>query len=247
MDQDRNTKSAQRVFEVLELFAEHRIPLSLKEIAQACGYPTSSAAALLKSIARLGYLDYEKATRTYFPTMRLFEVGAWVEDQVFVEDGIRDQLERMSELTEETITLAARSDLHTRYVYAVQSQLPLSYRVDIGRTRLLAKSGLGWMLISEESDADIARLVRRMNARLDLNEPKIDLTALMRRIEEARRNGMIYQRNLIVEGAGGISFLLRQRFQGRALALGVHGPVGRLEGKLSAIIAEMKRYSAALG
>lgn len=242
MVQDRNTKSAQRVFEILELFADRRCPLSLKEISDECGYPTSSTAALLKSISRLGYLDYEKAQRTYFPTMRLSEIGAWVEDRIFVDPSIRDLLERMSALTQETVTLATRSDLHTRYVYAMQSTLPLSYRVDIGRTRLLARSGLGWVLISEKSDDEIAYMVRRMNARLDSDEPRIDLTELMGHVTEARRKGMVFQRNLIVQGAGGMSFLLPQRFHGRPLALGVHGPLERLEEKSGLVLTEMAEF-----
>ena len=44
-------KSAKRIFEVLEYFEDVKRPISLKEVATKCDYPTSSAAALLKSMA----------------------------------------------------------------------------------------------------------------------------------------------------------------------------------------------------
>jgi hypothetical protein len=43
-------KSALRTFEVLELFAERRVPLRLQDIHTALGYPQSSTTALLKSM-----------------------------------------------------------------------------------------------------------------------------------------------------------------------------------------------------
>ena len=58
-------KSAARVFEVLELFSALQRPLSVREISTRCGYPGSSAAALLTSMKALGYLAYDDATHTY--------------------------------------------------------------------------------------------------------------------------------------------------------------------------------------
>ena len=39
-------KSAARVFELLELFEDRQVPLTLGEIVEATGYPQSSTAAL---------------------------------------------------------------------------------------------------------------------------------------------------------------------------------------------------------
>ena len=74
--QRRAVKSAMRTFEVLELFAEHRRPMALNEIYTGLGYPQSSTTNLLKSMVLLGYLNYNRARRTYLPTMRVGALGA---------------------------------------------------------------------------------------------------------------------------------------------------------------------------
>jgi len=40
------------------------------------GYPVSSGAAMLKSLVSLGYLEYDRKTQTYLPTMRIAVAGA---------------------------------------------------------------------------------------------------------------------------------------------------------------------------
>ena len=57
-------KSAARTLEVLELFHEQRAPLRLKYIFEKLSYPQSSTTSLLKSMVVLGYLNYDRPTRT---------------------------------------------------------------------------------------------------------------------------------------------------------------------------------------
>src|ERR1700755_1887392 len=75
---DGLTKSARRVFDILELFRERQCPLRLKDVVDSLGMPTSSAAALLKTMAQMNYLSFESTSRTYLPTLRLSQLGSWV-------------------------------------------------------------------------------------------------------------------------------------------------------------------------
>ena len=58
-------KSAQRVVEVFEFFAQRRAPATLSQIATALGYPPSSTFGLLNTLRGLGYLDYSRSERTF--------------------------------------------------------------------------------------------------------------------------------------------------------------------------------------
>lgn len=68
---DAAIKSARRVFEIMEFFDRARRPLGLKAICDELRYPVSSGAAMLKSLVTLGYLEYDRKTQTYLPTMRI--------------------------------------------------------------------------------------------------------------------------------------------------------------------------------
>jgi IclR family KDG regulon transcriptional repressor len=62
------TKSARRVFDILELFRERQCPLRLKDVVDSLDMPTSSAAALLKTMTQLNYLSFESTSRAYLPS-----------------------------------------------------------------------------------------------------------------------------------------------------------------------------------
>ena len=83
-----NVKSAQRVLELLEFFAEWRRPASVKEICQSLGYPQSSTSVLLKSLTESGYFDHELRTGMYVPNVRMALATAWIEEHLFSELGL---------------------------------------------------------------------------------------------------------------------------------------------------------------
>src|SRR4051794_31187165 len=96
-------KSARRVFEILELFDRERRRLSLKEISARLGYPASSGSVLLKSVVALGYLDYDRRVKTYFPTMRITALGGWVPGALFGEGGVAELMDHLRAVTGETV------------------------------------------------------------------------------------------------------------------------------------------------
>jgi IclR family KDG regulon transcriptional repressor len=112
-------KTSKRVFEVLEAFETTQRPMALKEFVDMLGYPTSSASALLKSLVVLGYLDYDRHSRTYMPTMRVSSMGNWVHNALFGEGEILPLMKKLSAFSGETVTLAVQSDLFVQYVYLI--------------------------------------------------------------------------------------------------------------------------------
>lgn len=239
-------KSARRVFEVLELFDRERRPLMLKEVLVALGYPASSGSALMKSLVTLGYLDYDLSRRAYFPTMRIAALGAWVQSALF-PDGVLDAvMDHLRQTTGETVILAAQSDLAAQYIHVVRSAEPLQFVIPPGARRPLANSGMGWLLLSAKTDAEIERLRRRINAEAG-DRPKLSQGQLMERVDEVRRRGYAFSKNNITEGAGVIGVLLPKGPFGRVFGLGIGGPVARLESHEDMIVAELRAAAARLG
>ena len=235
---DAAIKSAKRVFEVLEAFDRQRRPLSLKEILLDLGYPASSGSALLKSLVSLGYLDYDRERRTYFPTMRVAALGSWVQDALFGEGALAAVMQRLHEVTGETVILAAQSDLSAQYVHLIRSSEPLNFSVPPGARRPLAASGMGWVLLSAKSDDEIEKLRRRINAQPEAQP--LSREALMERINEVRARGYAFSKHTVSDGAGIIAAALPRGAFGRTFALGVGGPVSRLEAKESVIVRELR-------
>lgn len=231
-------KSAKRALEILEVFSRHRRPLALKELLDELGYPTSSGSALMKSLVALGYLDYDRERRTYFPTMRIAALGSWVPGVLFGEGPLLATLEELHRRTGETVVLAVQSDLHAQYVHVIHSAEPLQFRVPPGTRRPLARSGMGLVLLSGKTDAEIERLRRRINAAGDGGSQSRE--ELMARVNEVRALGYAVSRNSISPGLGIIGAALPNGPFGRVFAVGVAGRVDRLDDKQDRIVGELR-------
>src|SRR5690606_18017787 len=156
-------KTAARVVEIYELFHTHQRPLPLKTFVESLGYPPSSGSALLKSLVSLGYLEYDLKERVYFPTTRMNAMVAWVEKKWFDKGTVLSAMQRLHDVTSETISLAVQSDLHAQYVHQIATTLPLPYPRIRQTIRPLAESGLGWLMLSAWDEEMIRYLARRLN------------------------------------------------------------------------------------
>ena len=233
-------KSARRTFEIFEYFQLKRSPLSLQDICQAFDYPASSASALLKSLVALGYLEYNKHDRTYMPTMKIADLGSWVQGAILGDGKVVQAMNDLSAQFGETVTLTVQSDLHAQYLYLIASRLPIWYPIPIGTLRPLTCSGSGLMMLSQQSDADIEYIWKRINFH-HLDKLRPTLPEVMNKLVQCRHDGYVFTRHLIEQGAGGISMLLQDPCLGRSHAMGVHGPVERLEAQKGKIIEALRR------
>ncbi|HEX5380509.1 MAG TPA: helix-turn-helix domain-containing protein [Phenylobacterium sp.] len=232
-------KSAQRAFAVLELFEIERRPLGLGDVTARLSLPTSSAAALLKSLVVLGYLEYDRARRTYNPTMRIAVLGRWVPEVLFGDGAVLAGAERLHAATGLTVTLAVQSDLHAQYLHIIHSDEPLRGMVTPGQLRPLAVSGMGQLFLSAQPDAEVRRLVRRLNSRAP--EERVRLSDLLVRLHEVRARGYAFSKNAVSPGFGLIGALAPEAVMGRRIGIGITGRTGELErreAELSALLRE---------
>jgi DNA-binding IclR family transcriptional regulator len=94
------------------------------------------------------------------------------------------------------------------------------------------------MLLSALSDGEIDRLVRRIN--IAEPEHRIETAALIDEVDVIRRQGFVFSRNLFADGVGVIAVLMPQAPFGRHFALGLGGPVERLEAHFDSHLADLR-------
>lgn len=222
-------KSAGRIFDVLEHFEELQRPLTLKAICARFRWPPSSASGILKSLVLRGYLDYDRFTRTYMPTMRLAQLGGWVQDVLFGDGAVLRFMQELQAATGETVSLGVQSDAYAQHIHVLHSPQPPAASLRPGSLRSLARSGLGILLLSVRDDATIDLLVRRANAQETDRRARVGLPGVLERVNEVRARGYVYARHTIVPGAALIGKLLPGVHHGRIMAVNVIGPSDRLE------------------
>ncbi len=240
-------KTARRIFEILEHFERVRTPLSLKAIAEVFDYPASSASALLKSLVMLGYIDYDRYTRTYLPTMRLASLGNWVADALLGRGSVQKLMEDVRNATGWTTSLLTQSDIHAHHIHVLDALHDDKILTRSGSLQPLITSGLGKLLLSGRDDEIVAQIVRRANFFEPEVRNRLRLADLLDDIHAIRSAGFSHGRNTITQGVSSIGMILPHHPHGRLLALGVIGPTDRLDEQRNMIVAILRDGIARLG
>lgn len=233
-------KSAMRTFEVLELFAERRTPMALHEIYTALNYPQSSTTNLLKSMVMLGYLNYNRARRTYLPTMRINALGGWLARYIQTEGGFRDLVEEMQRRTDETVSLVTQNDLFIQYLFLRTPDHPYKNAPPDGTMRMLIDSSGGRAMMSRMSDRAIDKLCRYTNHYEIGAGLNVSYAEVMKDINWVRHVGYCYRPNYPTSDVSSISIALDADLHGIPLAIGVGGLSERIARNKVDIIATMR-------
>ena len=232
-------KSAHRVVQIFEFFANRQAPAGLMEVARALGSPPSSTLALLGTLQTLGYLDYDRHQRTYVPTLRAALLGIWVNDLLLSDGTVLRLMVKLREKTGETVVLGTQSGLQVQYIQVMHS---LSRRsgpeVATGRLRPLLKSAVGQLMLSVKDDQEVLALARRINAEEKDPAMRMRIDDLMRKIEACRRDGYGYTEGATTPGAGIVAVLLPTPPHQPPIALGIGTALRKLrEQKLNYLAA----------
>lgn len=215
-------KSAKRVLEIFEFFAEQQRPATIGEISESLGYPQSSTSMLMKCLHELKYVHYDAQLRLYKPTLRLALTSSWLHEH---QPGGAELTRLMTELRDQTggcVVLGMQSDIDLLYIQVVASLLPMQFIIRIGQRCSICRTGVGKALLAQHSDEAIAATVRKVNARGDPSE-RVPLKALMEQISEIRQSGIAYATDAASPDAAAIAAPIP--VSDPPLALGVSGPI----------------------
>jgi DNA-binding IclR family transcriptional regulator len=181
-------KSAQRVLEILEFFADYQREASSIEVAEALKYPQSSTAALLKSLVSLGYLLHDRYRRTYISSCRVALLGSWIDSGICVDGDVKLAMKRVTDRTGEATVLITRNGMHVQYIGVVQAKDPTARRIGIGHLRPLATSAAGQCFLSVMPDSVVTPLITRAIAE-GCTADNLGVKDLLIRLGEVRRRG----------------------------------------------------------
>jgi len=226
--QPSHVKSAMRVLEILEFFKNVRQPRAMSEISAALGYPQSSTTVLLKTLIALGYLNFNRKERLYFPTVKVTSLGEWVPNTLFASGGIIDAMNDVHAETGESVSINTKNDIYVQYVQVLQSVHALRFQVNECELRPMTQSATGWLLMSTMSDKVLDNLIRRANIVTQKNGERVELPAMMEKIRTIRRQGYASAENIPFLGGATLCVLLPVTIQGQPVSLGLGGAAERI-------------------
>lgn len=238
-------KSAARAIEVLECFGAAREPKSLKNICEMLRYPQSSTSVLLKTLTVMGYLNYDRRSRVYFPTLKVTALGDWVPQVLFGNGRALEAMRDVHSVTGETVSIAVKNDIYFQYIKVIQSMHALRFHVSEGTMRPLTQSAVGWLLMSTQKGDDLDNVIRRANIAAGKAEA-VKVSAMVATVTQARRQGYASAENIPFLGGATLCVLLPMTIQGQPVALGLGGSLERIRANRTRYLAALKRCAREL-
>jgi DNA-binding IclR family transcriptional regulator len=215
-------KSAVRVFEILEAMRTRGRALTASDLAQALGYPLSSAWALLRDLVKLGYLLYDTKTRTYFPAPKLLELGSWLAGPSLVDPALADVAAQLHRRFGEVISLAVvqQTSILLNPIQAPQPQPGASGAVAARAATCRTISGRTWL--SLRSDDEIAAVTQAHNA-TSRRDSHVVPEAVSASVVAIRKAGFGLGASPTFSGYAVYAFPVEDRTHGRVSVMNVSG------------------------
>lgn len=238
---DATVKSAARAFEVLEHFRIGRQPRSMSEIASSLDYPLSSTTVLLKTLVKLGYLNFDRRTRVYFPTTKVTGLGDWVPKALF---GSGQAIEAMRDLHAETgegVFLGTKNDVYLQYIQTRMSIHALRFHIDEGTIRPITQSIAGIVLLAVMRPDRLENTVRRANIATPRVADRVKLADVQAKIDEIRRQGYGYVEDMPFEGGATLAMMLPVKVQGQPITLAMGGVADRFRRNHDRYLAALRK------
>lgn len=237
-------KSAGRVLEVFEHLRALGEPQTATAIGRALGWPKSSTNALLKSLVALGYLSFDSTRLTYFPTLRVTQLGEWLPPRLLGGAVTGPLLDELHQATGETITLSMQNDQAMQLLRVLPGTFPIALQVSEGYRVPLFGTGIGAAFLSTLEDEEIRRLAERPFPRGPRRTVRVDLELVLRDVRAVRRQGWIAAYDRLTPDTGAIAMPLPTPVEGRSLVIAVAGLSVRMRRNEGQLLRSLRRAVA---
>jgi len=172
---------------MLEALAFSEGPRALTDMAKFCGVTKSNAYRLLKTLEECRYVRQDVRTRTYEPTMRLWELGTRFFNRVNLTGAAGSHLQALAQATGESVYLSVVDHDEVIYVDKVDSAHAVRAYVGIGERAPLYCTGTGKAMLAYLAPETIERVCR--NLKPYTPNTVTDANALKAQLAEIRARG----------------------------------------------------------
>lgn len=237
-------KGAARALDLFEAYAERREPLSLTELANQIGVPISSCHALVKTLQMRGYIYRLDNPKRFYPTKRIANVANAVSRNDQALRRITSAAENLVAATGETAIIGRLQDDRALYLDVLEGTHTVRYAASPGDQRPAHTSAIGKAVLSLLAPADFRAALSKLHLTKVTEATITDHRVLEADIVEGRRRGYFQSRGETVSDVMGISIAVR--LSGEAYAIGIAGPLSRMEERRDIYVGRLGEIKATI-
>lgn len=139
-------QSLARALQILGLFDETKVSLSIKEISNQLDLNKSTVHSLLKTLKHYGYIQQDEVSAEYSLGWKLFERGNLVISQIDLKNVASRHLKTLNISTNQTVHLVTRLGHEALYIDKINGHNTLVIYSKIGKKVPLHSSAVGKIL-----------------------------------------------------------------------------------------------------
>lgn len=192
VSRDYTISSVKKALDILNLFDDQRVSLSLSEISVLSGIGKSSIFRILYTLCNEEFLSYDEDKKKYSLGIAIYRLGISKFHSLDLRKVARRYLQNLSNETEMICYVSIRDgDQLIMLDQFLPSRIPTWTQlvVQAGGTSALYSTGNGRLFLSQESDEEIADYLERVELKKFTEETITDKSILMELIRQAKKDG----------------------------------------------------------
>ena len=221
-------QSAERIFQVAEMLAEHG-EMGLMEISAALGLHKSTVHRLLMSLVYMGYAKQDAETQKYMLSYKIVSMAGKILDRMDILKVAKPYMERLSDLSGETVHLVQREENNILYIYKIEAKVGTIRMVShVGMVHPMYCSGVGKAIMATLPEKEVKQIWNESIIEKKTEHTITDYEEMKRVLAEVRESGYALDDEENEEGVRCIAASLRDYHNEVRYAFSISGPVSRM-------------------
>lgn len=246
------SQSLERGLAILSSFSAERRSIGVSEMAQELGLTRSTAHRYIATLAGLGYLNQDPATRKYLLGPRVLELGFTAINSMELRDVAAPHLRRLCDETGHTVNMAILDDVDIVYVERFRTSRRHQNEIDLDLhvgSRLPAYcTSMGKVLLAFLPDTERDELLSRITFSRRGPNTLTTRTALLAELRHVRATGIAVNNEELAHGLRSVAVPVLAA-NGEAVAavnLAAHRTMASLDDLVARIGPVMQQTASAI-
>ena len=232
MAEEREAKnpvqSAERIFQVMEMLAENG-EMGLMEISAALGLHKSTVHRLLMSRIYMGYAKQDESSQKYMLTCKVVSMAGKILERMDILQIAKPYLERLSDLSGETVHLVQREGNNILYVYKIEAKVGTIRMVShVGMVHPMYCSGVGKAIMATLPEREVRAIWEGSEIERHTDKTIVDYDKLQRELADVRKDGYALDDEENEKGVRCIAACLYGYKKEVTHAFSISGPTSRM-------------------
>ena len=222
-------QSTEKAMALLELLAQARTPMRLRDISDALGLNASTALRFLTALQRCGYVSQEESSQRYQLTYKLCTLANQLTSRIELPTVTHPYLVSLAEQLHEVVCVSVEREMTMVYIdVATGPDQTLMSMQHIGNVSPMHSTGNGKLRLLTYSEEQIDKLIREKGLPKFTENTITTKRGLLAELKRVRAEGFAYDNEECEIGSRCVACPIRD-YTGTIIAgISVTGPTARM-------------------